>query len=44
LALWLKSSFAAVALAVAGVCVLFSVFTFYFIQPEFTNYGSASLI
>jgi phosphatidylserine decarboxylase len=35
LALWLKSSFAVVALAVAGVWILFSVFTLYFFRdPE----------
>ena len=35
LALWLKSSFAAVALAVAGVWILFSAFTLYFFRdPE----------
>jgi phosphatidylserine decarboxylase len=35
LALWLKSAFATVALAVAGVWLLFSAFTFYFFRdPE----------
>jgi phosphatidylserine decarboxylase len=35
LALWLKSSFAIVALAVGGVWILFSAFTFYFFRdPE----------
>ena len=35
LALWLKSSFIAVALAVAGMWILFSAFTFYFFRdPE----------
>lgn len=35
LALWLKSSFTAVVLAVAGVWILFSAFTFYFFRdPE----------